>query len=107
MNVPLSLVLALSSLSSILANVMVQDGDYKFPLNDVKQLWDLINHLAEGVSDKDSTISTPLCSSTGLPQVFQPVCDSKDADHVFLRLERIAVRSDECEICVHPACTGC
>lgn len=102
-----SLVLALSYLSSILANVMVQDGNYTFPLEDVKQLWALMDTLAKDDPAVASSISTGLCPSSELPKVFQPVCTSRDADQVFLRLEEIARKADVCEICAYAACSGC
>ncbi|XP_062889202.1 guanylin-like [Mobula hypostoma] len=102
-----SLALALSCLPNILANVMVQEGNYTFPLEDVKQLWAVMGTLDKYNPAVASSISTGLCASSELPKVLQPICTSKDADQVFFRLVKIAVRSDECEICVHPACTDC
>ncbi|XP_072888612.1 guanylin-like [Hemitrygon akajei] len=107
MKTTFSLVLALSCLTSILASVTVQDGNYTFPLEDVKQLWALMGTLDENNAAAAGSASTKLCPSSALPKTFQSVCASKDADQVFLRLEEIAQKVDVCEICAYAACTGC
>ncbi|XP_055515007.1 guanylin-like [Leucoraja erinacea] len=107
MKTAFSLIVAISCLSGILTNVMVQDGNYTFPLKDVKQLWTLMNTLPNDDPAVVNGSSHSLCLSSNLPKVFQTVCLSTDAAQVLHRLEKMAVKSDDCEICVHPACTDC
>ncbi|XP_078281504.1 guanylin-like [Rhinoraja longicauda] len=107
MKTAFSLILAISCLSGILANVMVQDGNYTFPLKDVRQLWALMNTLPNDYPAVDNFSSHGPCLSSNLSEVFHTVCLSTDAAQVFDRLEKMAVSSDDCEICVHPACTDC
>ncbi|XP_072334655.1 guanylin-like [Scyliorhinus torazame] len=97
-----------SCLSSLVENVMVQDGDYEFLLEEVKQLWLLMNkgHLGSTPDADKSQVST-LCKNPELPEVFQPVCVSNDASQVFLRLKELSVKADICEICAYAACSGC
>ncbi|XP_062889470.1 guanylin-like [Mobula hypostoma] len=102
-----ALVLALSCLTSILANVMVQEGKYMFPLEDVKKLWTLMSTQNKSNLDTSGSVSTKLCPCSTLPKVFQSVCSLEDADKVFLRLELLAKSADMCEICAYAACTGC
>ncbi|XP_051894927.1 guanylin-like [Pristis pectinata] len=83
------------------------DGNYTFPLEDVKQLWALMDTLVESDPVVASSVSTGLCLSPELPKVFRPVCTSRDANQVFLRLEEIAQKADVCEICAYAACSGC
>ncbi|XP_055515008.1 guanylin-like [Leucoraja erinacea] len=107
MKTPFSLLLAISCMSSILANVIVQDGIYSFPLKDVKQLWALMDaHAKDNPVDSSSSL-TGLCHSSELPKAFHTVCAAKDTAQVFLRLEEIARKADHCEICAYAACTGC
>ncbi|XP_072888611.1 guanylin-like [Hemitrygon akajei] len=107
MKILFAFVLVASSLPSILTKVIVQDGDYTFPLEDVKQLWALMDTQAKDNPAVASSASTGLCHSSELPKTFQSVCTSKDADQVFLRLGRLAQQADSCEICSQPACSGC
>ncbi|XP_043531468.1 guanylin family protein [Chiloscyllium plagiosum] len=94
-------------LSSLMANVIVQDGDYKFPLDDVKQLWALMDTDKLGLPDDDKAYVSTLCNDSKLPNAFQPVCSSSDALQVFNRLEKLTMKADLCEICAYAACTGC
>ncbi|XP_048417618.1 guanylin family protein [Stegostoma tigrinum] len=93
-------------LSGLKAKVMVQDGIYKFLLEDVKQLWALMDADKLG-NVADEKLVLTLCNDLMLPKVFQPVCNSSDALQVFDRLGNLAMKADICEICAYAACTGC
>ncbi|XP_038629589.1 guanylin-like [Scyliorhinus canicula] len=97
-----------SCLSSLVENVTVQDGDYEFPLEEVKELWSLMDkdHL-NSIPDGDKSQISTLCKDPELPEVFQPVCASNDASQIFYRLKDLAVKADICEICAYAACSGC
>ncbi|XP_078281223.1 guanylin-like [Rhinoraja longicauda] len=107
MKTAISLLLAISCMPSILANVIVQDGIYSFPLKDVKQFWTLMNAEAKDKPVDSSSPLSGLCHSSELPKAFLPVCASKDTAQVFLRLAEIEQKADNCEICAYAACTGC
>ncbi|XP_048471190.1 guanylin family protein [Rhincodon typus] len=94
-------------LSSLMAKVMVQDGIYKFFLEDVKQLWRLMEKEKLGETADDNRLVSTLCDDLTLPKVFQPVCNSSDALQIFDTLGKLATKADICEICAYAACTGC
>lgn len=105
MKILLAVVFLTGCLSNPLKKVMVQDGDFIFPLKDVKELWDMMDMDSDSDDDK-SQIST-LCKDSDLPEVFQPVCGSPDGPQVFHRLMDLWVKADVCEICAYAACSGC
>ncbi|XP_067872911.1 guanylin-like [Heterodontus francisci] len=102
-----AIVFLTSCLSSLMAKVVVQDGDYEFFLDDVKKLWDLMDKNRLGITGIINSHTPTLCNNPELPHVFQPVCASSDAPHVFHRLKEISANADICEICAYVACTGC
>ncbi|XP_078095294.1 guanylin-like [Mustelus asterias] len=105
MKILFAVIFLTSCLSSLVENVMVQDGNYTFLFKDVKQLWVLMD-MDIDIDDDKSHVST-LCKSPQLPEVFQPVCGSSDAPQVFHRLMELSVKADVCEICAYAACSGC
>ncbi|XP_076993215.1 guanylate cyclase activator 2B [Tamandua tetradactyla] len=78
--------------------VYIQYQGFQVQLESVKKLSDLEKHLTQSPLPS-------LCQNSALPQDLQPVCTSKDADSIFRDLLNIA--SDDCELCVNIACTGC
>lgn len=81
--------------------VYVQDGDYKIPLETMKQLKEL---LSSGY--RKSSIIT-VCSHPALPKELISICKSEDAVGVFRRLMAAVSDPDLCEICAQAACAGC
>ncbi|KAF7645127.1 hypothetical protein LDENG_00209550 [Lucifuga dentata] len=104
----LSVVLVLvMCLCSTCQGVQVKVGDRSFPLEAVKQLKVLMDvdahvnpHLAE-------TSVAAVCNNPILPQIFQPVCQAREAAIVFSRLMNIITSLDPCDICANPSCIGC
>ncbi|XP_071304907.1 guanylin [Agelaius tricolor] len=87
--------------------VYVQDGDFKFPLESVKKLKELM----EGNKHINPRMMVPMgsyspCQEKHLPEVFRPVCKREDAPMIFRRLI-LAAEDDLCEICANAACAGC
>uniref|UniRef100_UPI00398E69A2 guanylin n=1 Tax=Pristiophorus japonicus TaxID=55135 RepID=UPI00398E69A2 len=107
MKILCAIVLLSRCLSSLAANVTIQDGDYKFLLEDVKELWVLMGKERVNSPHILNSNSSALCNDPELPGVFQAVCASRDSHQVFLRLNEISVIADICEICAYAACSGC
>ncbi|XP_004477477.1 guanylate cyclase activator 2B [Dasypus novemcinctus] len=78
--------------------VNIQYQGFRVQLESVKKLSDLEKQQAQG-------LLPAVCHHPALPQDLQPVCASEDATSVFRALRTIA--SDDCELCVNIACTGC
>ncbi|XP_028303114.1 guanylin-like [Gouania willdenowi] len=86
--------------------VQVKVGDKSFPLEAVKQLKALMDvDVNESVKAKANVVA--VCRNPLLPQVFQPVCQQKEAAFVLSRLVHIITPVDPCEICAYPSCYGC
>ncbi|NXL12900.1 GUC2A protein, partial [Setophaga kirtlandii] len=100
-------VLAVLVLVHISQAVYVQDGDFKFPLESVKKLKELM----DGNKHINPRMMVPLgsyspCQDKHLPEEFRPVCRREDAPKIFRRLS-LAAEDDLCEICANAACAGC
>uniref|UniRef100_A0A8D2MU72 Guanylate cyclase activator 2B n=1 Tax=Zonotrichia albicollis TaxID=44394 RepID=A0A8D2MU72_ZONAL len=100
-------VLAALVLVHISQAVYVQDGDFKFPLESVKKLKELM----EGSKPINPRMMVPMasyspCQDKHLPEEFRPVCKREDAPMIFKRLS-LAAEDDLCEICANAACAGC
>ncbi|NXF13038.1 GUC2A protein, partial [Smithornis capensis] len=84
-----------------------QDGDFKFPLESVKKLKELMDgHRPLRARLAVPTASHSLCEEKALPVEFQAVCKREDAPMIFQRLS-LAAEDDLCELCANAACAGC
>nr|XP_033778326.1 guanylin [Geotrypetes seraphini] len=94
-------------LADLYSCVVVRDGDFSFPLDDVKKLKELMSvNVMDFGPRRAMKDGSPLpCARDDLPEVFKPVCKSPNSIDVFRRLAQIP--SDICEICAHAACGGC
>ncbi|XP_054427566.1 guanylate cyclase activator 2B [Pteronotus mesoamericanus] len=86
-------------------SVYIQYQGFQVQLESVKNLSDLERQLV--VSPRlHAQISLPIsCYHTALPLDLKSICSSKEATNIFQALKTIA--SDDCELCVNVACTGC
>ncbi|NXP05694.1 GUC2A protein, partial [Thinocorus orbignyianus] len=88
--------------------IYVKDGDFKFSLESVKKLKELMDenrHINPRMVVSEASYSP--CYEKDLPEELRPVCKREDASQIFERLN-IAVReNDLCEICANAACAGC
>ncbi|XP_067826220.1 guanylin-like isoform X1 [Heptranchias perlo] len=100
-------VLLSSSLSSVLAVIIVQIGGFKFSVNDVIQLKPLMDQEAIKTPHSAYSSVTALCSNSALPEGFQQVCAKSDAPQIFDTLNHIANFPYPCIICAYTICTGC
>ncbi|NXA54556.1 GUC2A protein, partial [Nothocercus julius] len=98
-------VLVLLSLAHSSRAVYVQDGDLKFSLESVKKLKELMGK-SRDINPRMKSIWVP-CEEKDLPEEFQSVCERKDAQMVFERLNMAVQQMDLCEICANAACAGC
>ncbi|KAM6312723.1 guanylin-like [Podargus strigoides] len=88
--------------------VYVQDEDFRFPLESVKKLKELMDgnrHINPRMVVSKANYSP--CSEKDLPEEFQPVCKREDASMIFERLNLAVQDTDLCEICANAACAGC
>ncbi|NWI54188.1 GUC2A protein, partial [Calyptomena viridis] len=83
------------------------DGDFKFPLESVKKLKELL-HGNRTISPRLAvpTASLSVCEEKSLPEEFQALCKRDDAPLIFQRLS-LAAEDDLCELCANAACAGC
>ncbi|XP_063065718.1 guanylin-like [Engraulis encrasicolus] len=104
--IPLALVFL--ALYQAAESVVVQEGEFSFPLEDVKKLKDFLDSDAT-MKQNRVALGNPkaMCTQPGFPQELQPVCQSKDANASLLRLALVTFQMDSCEICAYVACTGC
>ncbi|XP_060792947.1 guanylin-like [Neoarius graeffei] len=105
----LPVVLLILALGLISDAVIVHEGNFSFSLESVKKLWDI---LAKGESAKQTDLlsafsAVTLCENPLLPEEFQPLCQSSNAQVHFFRLAHLSRNEDVCEICSFAACTGC
>lgn len=70
--------------------VVIQEGEFSFPLEDVKKLKDFLDSDAT-MKQNRVALGNPkaMCTQPGFPQELQPVCQSKDANASLLRLGKI------------------
>ncbi|CAL8369156.1 unnamed protein product [Lota lota] len=101
--------------ASCLHHVTVSEGEYKFPLEAVKGLWQAMK-VAQYREANSNAVRSPstsqsgtpaVCSSPALPDDFRPLCQDPNAGKAFANLENLATMSNSCEICETAACTGC
>ncbi|XP_045715644.1 guanylate cyclase activator 2B [Phyllostomus hastatus] len=86
-------------------SVYIQYQGFQVHLESVKNMSDLER---QWVFSPRLRAQSPLpipCYHLALPPDLQPICTSKEAASVFQALKKIA--SDDCELCVNIACTGC
>ncbi|XP_037673392.1 guanylate cyclase activator 2B [Choloepus didactylus] len=79
-------------------SIYIQYRGFQVQLESVKKLSGL------GTQRMQSLLPA-LCHHPALPLDLQPVCASQNATSIFRALRDIA--SDDCELCVNIACTGC
>ncbi|XP_040829978.1 guanylate cyclase activator 2B [Ochotona curzoniae] len=82
-------------------SVYIHYKGFKVQLESVKKL---IN-LEDDQVTNDRNFPPPVCRHPALPLDLQPVCTSQEAVSIFSSLRSIA--TDNCELCVNVACTGC
>ncbi|XP_075395493.1 guanylin [Tenrec ecaudatus] len=113
----LSALCLLGACASLASGVIVQDGDFSFPLESVKKLKGLQEFppsggghhrkaimLAEGMAEPGVPI---LCSHPGFPKELRPLCKEPNAHEILQRLVAIAEDPSTCELCAYAACAGC
>ncbi|NXX23538.1 GUC2A protein, partial [Podargus strigoides] len=86
----------------------IQDEDFRFPLESVKKLKELMDgnrHINPRMVVSKANYSP--CNEKDLPEEFQSVCKREDASMIFERLNLAVQDTDLCEICANAACAGC
>ncbi|XP_007526191.2 guanylate cyclase activator 2B [Erinaceus europaeus] len=90
-------------------SVYIQYQGFQVRLESVKKLDDLEGMWVPShhpqVNLQDQSLLPSMCHHPALPLDLQPICKSHDAASIFQALRTIA--SDDCELCVNVACTGC
>ncbi|XP_078281423.1 guanylin-like [Rhinoraja longicauda] len=94
-------------LSSSLAGIVIQIGEFKFPVQDVIQLKPLMENNTTKSQFSLYTSVMELCGNADLPHNFKAICTKNDAPHIFDTLNRIATYPYPCMICSYGFCTGC
>ncbi|XP_053433321.1 guanylin [Nycticebus coucang] len=104
----------LGAWASMAEGVIVQDGDFSFPLESVKKLKDL-RELQEPRAGKlrkleptpGESVVPEVCNNPMFPEELKPLCKEPNAEEILQRLEGIAEDPSTCEICAYAACAGC
>ncbi|MCJ8741604.1 hypothetical protein PDJAM_G00072520 [Pangasius djambal] len=105
----LPVVLLILAFGLISDAVIVHEGEFSFSLESVKKVWDILaNEESTKQTNPLSVFSAvTVCENPLLPEEFQPLCQSKNAQIHFSRLALLSGKKDVCEICAFAACTGC
>ncbi|XP_059112073.1 guanylate cyclase activator 2B [Peromyscus eremicus] len=99
-----AMVLLLLLLQSAQSVLIKYDG-FQVELESVKKLNELKKQLTSNSLPETSPALPAVCHHLALPEDLQPVCASQQAASIFEALSTIA--TDECELCINVACTGC
>ncbi|XP_012620637.1 guanylate cyclase activator 2B [Microcebus murinus] len=86
-------------------SVRIQYRGFQVQLESVKNLSDLEQQWAPSPRLRAQSLLPAVCHHPALPSDLQPVCASQEAASIFRALKSMA--TDECELCVNIACTGC
>ncbi|KAM6218530.1 guanylate cyclase activator 2B [Rhynchocyon petersi] len=86
-------------------SVYIQYEGFRVQLESVKKLNELEAQQVFSPRLQAQSLQSSVCQDPALPLDLQPVCTSKEAANIFKALTAIA--SDDCELCVNVACTGC
>uniref|UniRef100_A0A8C5K7P5 Guanylate cyclase activator 2B n=2 Tax=Jaculus jaculus TaxID=51337 RepID=A0A8C5K7P5_JACJA len=78
---------------------------FQVKLESVKELSALEEQQVSSLHLQDKNLQPPVCHHPALPQDLQPICASENAASLLKGLRTIA--TDDCELCVNVACTGC
>uniref|UniRef100_A0A8C6GUQ5 Guanylate cyclase activator 2B n=1 Tax=Mus spicilegus TaxID=10103 RepID=A0A8C6GUQ5_MUSSI len=78
---------------------------FQVQLESVKKLNELEEKQMSNPQPRRSGLLPAVCHNPALPLDLQPVCASQEAASTFKALRTIA--TDECELCINVACTGC
>ncbi|EGV91569.1 Guanylate cyclase activator 2B [Cricetulus griseus] len=95
------LLLLLQSVQS----VYIKYDGFQVKLESVKKLSELEKQQTSEPQLKTSGLLPAVCHDPALPLDLQPVCASQEAASIFKALKTIS--TDECELCMNVACTGC
>ncbi|XP_005083980.2 guanylate cyclase activator 2B [Mesocricetus auratus] len=95
------LLLLLQSVQS----VYIKYNGFRVQLESVKKLSELEKQQASESQPNTSSLLPAVCHDPALPLDLQPVCASQEAASIFKALR--AISTDECELCMNVACTGC
>ncbi|XP_051027818.1 guanylate cyclase activator 2B [Acomys russatus] len=85
--------------------VYIQYHGFQVQLESVKKLVELEEQQMSNPQSPSGSLLPAVCHNSALPLDLQPVCASQDATSIFKDLKTIA--TDECELCINVACTGC
>ncbi|XP_075386149.1 guanylate cyclase activator 2B [Tenrec ecaudatus] len=85
--------------------VYIKYQGFEVQLESVKKMRDLERQQASSTHLHVKSLLPSVCQHPALPRDLQPICASTDAARIFGALQAIA--SDDCELCVNVACTGC
>ncbi|XP_077700493.1 guanylate cyclase activator 2B [Canis aureus] len=86
-------------------SVYIQHQGFQVQLESVKRLSDLQGTWVPSPRLQTQNLVPPECHHPALPTDLQPICTTREAASIFQALKAIA--SDDCELCVNVACTGC
>ncbi|XP_007953761.1 guanylate cyclase activator 2B [Orycteropus afer afer] len=86
-------------------SVYIKYQDFQVQLESVKKLSDLEKQQVPSPNLQAQNLLPSVCQHPALPLDLRPICASKKAATIFRALKTIA--SDDCELCVNVACTGC
>ena len=85
--------------------VYIKYHGFQVQLESVKKLNELEEKEMSNPQPRRSGLLPAVCHNPALPLDLQPVCASQEAASTFKALRTIA--TDECELCINVACTGC
>ncbi|XP_003415581.1 guanylate cyclase activator 2B [Loxodonta africana] len=86
-------------------SVYIQYQGFQVQLESVKKLSDLEGQQMLSPHLGTQSLLPSVCQHPDLPLDLQPICTSKEAASIFRAL--MIISSDDCELCVNVACTGC
>lgn len=84
--------------------VYIKYRGFQVQLESVKKLSELERQMSDPQLRKRGLLPD-VCHNPALPLDLRPVCASQEAAGTFKALRTIA--TDECELCINVACTGC
>ncbi|XP_052031623.1 guanylate cyclase activator 2B [Apodemus sylvaticus] len=86
--------------------VDIKHNGFQVQLESVRKLSELEEKQMSNPQLRKSGLLPDVCHNPALPLDLQPVCASQEAASTFKALRTIA-STDECELCINIACTGC
>ncbi|XP_034359743.1 guanylate cyclase activator 2B [Arvicanthis niloticus] len=85
--------------------VYIKYRGFQVQLESVKKLSELEEKQMSNPQLRKHSLLPDVCHNPALPMDLRPVCASQEAAGIFKALRTIA--TDECELCINVACTGC